>query len=342
MSVVEKLQRTGARRIGSVRSGFRYRKADGSRLPRMEVRRVEGLAVPPAWTEVSVSCSATSLVQAVGRDRAGRWQYLYSERQARIREVRKRRQLLAFLRALPDLRARVAAHLRGTDLTRERVLAAMVRLLLRGFMRAGSHVYARDHGTFGLTTLRPRHVRVQGIRVTLSYRGKGKKFHVREIVDARAAAVVRQLLRATSAQVFRYRGADGEWTDVRRNHVNDYLQEITGARFTAKDFRTWAGTLLGACALARQGYPSPVSARSLRQRVNQAMRETSAILGNTPGVCRESYVCPDVIVAFEKGRILRRPPTLANLVRGSARLLSSTERRLSRLILNGHGARMAS
>jgi DNA topoisomerase-1 len=341
MSVVERLQAAGVRRSGSTRAGFRYRNANGSRFSKTERQRIEVLAIPPAWTEVCISPSAAAPVQAVGKDRAGRWQYLYAEKQVRLREARKRKHLLAFLSALPGLRERVASHLRGDELTRERVLAAMVRLLLRGFMRAGSQVYARDNGTFGLSTLRPRHVRVRGRRVTLSYRGKGKKFHVSEIADAGAAAVVAQLLRAPGAQVFRHRGVDGEWADVRRSHVNDYLREITGARFTAKDFRTWAGTLLGACALARQGYPSPVSARSLRQRVNQAMRETAAILGNTPAVCRASYVCPDVLLAFEKGRLFPKPPSLEMLVRGSPRLLSSAERRLSRLILNGNGARHA-
>lgn len=340
MSVVESLLRKGIRRSG--KAVFRYRTSQGGRVPQTELKRIASLAIPPAWTEVRVSASARSLVQAVGRDRAGRWQYLYSERQARIRETRKRAHLLAFLRVLPRLRRQVASDLRGEELTRERVLASMVRLLLRGFMRAGSRVYAREHGTFGLSTLRPRHVRVERSRVTLSYRGKGKRFHVRRIDDVRAAKVLRQLLRAPNSQVFRYRASDGTWTNVRRQHLNDYLLERTGARFTAKDFRTWAGTLIGASALARQGFPSPVSARAIRQHINEAMRETSALLGNTPAVCRASYVCPDVLLAFEKGRVLAKPPTLATLVHASPRLLSAAERRLSTLILNGSGGRRAS
>jgi DNA topoisomerase-1 len=143
------------------------------------------------------------------------------------------------------------------------------------------------------------------------------------------------LLRDPEREVFRYRSSDGEWVNVRRRHINEYLREISGSRFTAKDFRTWAGTLLGACALARAGYPSPPSARSLRSAVARAMRETSELLGNTPAVCRASYVSPAVLDAFEKGRLLSDPPSLDALVRGSVRVLSTAERRLSRLIMNG-------
>jgi len=335
VTVVERLQERGIRRIGSPKRGFRYRSPNGARVSKAEQQRIRSLVVPPAWTEVFVDTSSASAVQAIGRDRAGRWQYLYSEKQTRIREKRKRERLLAFLRALPALRARVARDLRGDELSRERVLAAMVRLLLRGFLRPGSQVYARENGTYGLATLRPRHVRVQGRRVTLSYPGKGGRPQVREIDDAGAARVVRSLLKDPGPELFRYRVPDGTWVNVRRRHINEYLREISGSRFTAKDFRTWAGTLLGACALARAGYPSPPSARSIRSAVARAMRETSQLLGNTPAVCRASYVSPAVLDAFEKGRLLWDPPSLDALVRGSTRALSSAERRLSRLIMNG-------
>jgi DNA topoisomerase-1 len=335
VTVVDRLQERGIRRIGSPKKGFRYRPVNGTRVSKAEKDRIRRLVIPPAWTDVFVNTSAAAPIQAVGRDRAGRWQYLYSEKQTGIREKRKRRRLLAFLRALPALRTRVARDLRGEELSRERVLAAMVRLLLRGFLRPGSQVYARDNGTYGLATLRPKHVRVQGRHITLSYPGKGGKPQVREIDDAAAARVVRALLRDPGPEVFRYRGPAGEWVNVRRRHINEYLREISGSRFTAKDFRTWAGTLVGACALARAGYPSPPSARSIRSAVARAMRETSELLGNTPAVCRASYVSPAVLEAFEKGRFLSDPPALDALVRGSARVLSAAERRLSRLIMNG-------
>ena len=291
--------------------------------------------MPPAWTDVWISASTSSPVQAIGKDRAGRWQYLYSERQTRLREERKRRRLLAFLRALPDLRSRVARDLRGEGLGRERVLAAMVRLLLRGFLRPGSAVYTRQNGTYGLSTLRPRHVRIERGVLTLSYVGKGRKSQVRRIEDAAAARVVSELLAQRAPWVFRYRSPDGAWVKVRRRHINDYLREIAGSRFTAKDFRTWAGTLFGACALARQERPESANPRALRRCVTAAMRETAQILGNTPAVCRSSYVSPAVLTAFEKGHVLADALPLEALVRASPRTFSFLERRLWRLIRNG-------
>ena len=291
--------------------------------------------MPPAWTDTFISPSASSAVQAIGKDRAGRWQYLYSEKQVRRREQRKRERLLAFLRTLPALRERLAQDLRRDGLARERVLAAMGRLLLRGFLRPGSQVYARENGTYGLATLKPKHVRVRGRRITLSYPGKGGKTQVREIEDAAAARVVRALLADPGPEVFRYRNGGDAWVNVRRRNLNAYLSEITGARITAKDFRTWAGTLFGACALARCGYPDPPSARALRRSVAQAMRETSEILGNTPAVCRASYVSPGILAAFEKGKLLPDPPTAEALVRASPRALAAIERRLARLLANG-------
>ncbi len=336
MTVVERLQQTGIRRIGSAESGFRYRREDGARVTKRERERIASLVLPPAWTDVAINPSPAAAIQAIGRDRAGRWQYRYSERQEKLREERKRRRLLAFLRALPELRARVARDLRREGLDRERVLAAMVRLLLRGFLRPGSAVYTRENGTYGLCTLRPRHIRVEGRRVTLSYVGKGRKEQVREIDDAPAARVVAELLAEKGPSVFGYRGPDGAWVRVRRRHVNDYLREITGSRFSAKDFRTWAGTLFGACALARRVSAEPATARVLRRRIAEAMRETAELLGNTPAVCRASYVSPAVLTAFAKGRVLSGALPFEAFVRASPRALSVVERQLARLLRNGH------
>jgi DNA topoisomerase-1 len=335
MTVVERLQSSGIRRLGSPRRGFRYRRADGGLASREDRARIDALVLPPAWTDVFISPSPSSAVQAIGRDRAGRWQYLYSERQTRLREERKRTRLLAFLRALPALRVRLAQDLRKEGLGRERVLAAMGRLLLRGFLRPGSQVYAKENGTYGLATLRPKHVRVRGRRVTLAYPGKGGKPQVREIEDAAAARVVRELLAEPGPEVFRYRNGGDEWINVRRRNLNAYLSEITNARITAKDFRTWAGTLFGACALSRAGFPDPPSSRALRRGVAAAMRETAELLGNTPAVCRASYVSPGILEAYEKGRLLADPPSLEALVRAPPRVLASLERRLARLIANG-------
>lgn len=335
MTAIELLHETGIRRIGSPKAGFRYRTPEGARPPAAQLERIRSLVLPPAWTDVLVSPTASSPIQAIGRDRAGRWQYVYSEAHARRREEQKRDRLLAFLESLPRVRARIARDLSGRGLTRERVLAAMVRVLLRGYVRSGSQKYARENGTYGLSTLRRRHVRVQGSRILLSYKGKGGKLQMREIEDPEAARVVRALLRERGHDVFRYRNDAGEWVKVRRRHLNAYLAGLNGGRFTAKDFRTWAGTLFGACALARIGCPTPSSARALRRAVAQAMKETAALLGNTPAVCRASYVSPIVLDAFSKGRILEDPPPLAALQRGSSRAIARVEKQLIRMLGNG-------
>lgn len=341
MTVIERLQEQGFRRVGSSARGFRYETPRGATVNGAHAVRIRALSIPPGWTEVFVNPAPGAAVQAIGRDRAGRWQYRYSAAQTGKRERRKRERLLAFLRALPVLRARVAADLRREGLPRERVLAAMTRLLLRGFLRPGSQVYARENGTYGLTTLRPKHVRVRGRRITLAYRGKGGKAQMREIDDAPAARVLAALLdeHEPGGQVFRYRSESGGWVGVRRRAINEYLREIGGVRITAKDFRTWAGTLFGACALARLGFPEPSSAREIRSRVARAMGETAELLGNTAAVCRASYVSPEVLAAFAKGRLLADPPALEILVRGSAAVLGAVERRLARLIANGSSAR---
>ena len=197
-------------------------------------------------------------------------------------------------------------------------------ILLRGFVRPGSAVYTRENGTYGLSTLRHRHARVRGRRITLAYTGKGRKEQRREIDDAPAAGVVAALLARPGPTLFRYCDAGGEWVCVRRRHLNDYLREIAGVRISAKDFRTWAGTLIGACALARQGYPEPATARALKRSVAEAMRETARLLGNTPAVCRASYVCPAVFSSYERGRLLADPIPAEALVRASPGRCCST------------------
>jgi DNA topoisomerase-1 len=335
VTAVERLQTTGIRRSGSPKRGFRYRFADGRRVGEKDRRRIDALAIPPAWTDVSISPSSGSHLQAVGRDKAGRWQYRYSPSQTRIREARKLRRLRVFLDVLPKLRARVARDLRGPGLSRERVLGGIVQILLRCALRPGSGEYARNHATFGIATLRPGHARVENGVLTFRFPGKGRKIQEHYVREPRVLALVRALQRSPGRELFRWRGEDGSWVNVRRRHINDYIREATGGPFTAKDFRTWAGTLIGASALARAGYPSPSSARAIRSAIAAAMRETAAELGNTAAVCRASYVSPFVIEAFERGIVVPEPAAVESILSASSQTLGNLERALARLIDRG-------
>jgi DNA topoisomerase I len=302
MRAIDRLQQDGIRRVGSPKSGFRYVRPDGRALPRRELPRVRALRLPPAWTEVHVSPRPGAKLQAIGRDRAGRWQYRYHPDFARRRADAKYRRLLRFAAMLPRLRERVSRDLRRRGFPRERVLAAMVRILETCFMRPGSERYAREHHSYGLSTIRPRHVRVEGDRIVFEYRGKAGRKQLRELDDAAVARLVQGLLRVPGRDVFKFVDQDGEIVDVRRRHLNRYLREVTGGPFTAKDFRTWAGTLLCASELARAAAAPSLTAR--KKLVAAAVKAVAARLGNTPSVARASYVSPAVLAGFHEGDVL--------------------------------------
>jgi DNA topoisomerase-1 len=339
MSAVERLRADGIRRLGTPRSGFRYRTAAGRRPSRADLERIRALRLPPAWQDVLVAPQPGAKLQAVGTDAAGRLQYRYHPEFQRHRADAKYRRLLRFADALPRIRAAVTRDLRRDDLTRERVLASMVRLLERCHMRPGSTAYARENHSYGLATLRPRHVRLSGDHVVFDYRGKSGQRQVRELRDRRLAGLVRALLRLPGRDLFKF-VEDGEVVDVRRRHINAYLREVSGAPFTAKDFRTWAGTLLCASELARAttraaalgAAGAPARGGSAHRRtVHAAVKAVAARLGNTPAVARASYVSPAVIDAFTRGRCISC--TLApDEVLGRARGLHPAERALVALL----------
>jgi DNA topoisomerase-1 len=332
MRVIDKLARDGIRRMGSPRTGFRYVRARGPPLRGEDLARVRALRLPPAWRDVHVSPAVGAKVQAIGRDRAGRWQYRYhpefSRRQARAKYAR----LLRFAATLPRLRERVARDLGRRDLGRERVLAAMVRVLDACRMRPGSEAYARENRSYGLTTVRPRHVTVRGDRVTFEFRGKSGQQQVRELQDRAVARVVRALLRVPGRDVFKL-VEDGALVDVRRRHLNAYIREASGGPFTAKDFRTWAGTVLCASALAATGAGPE---RGRRKLAVAAVRSVADRLGNTPAVARGSYISPVVLEAFERGEVIGccfRPDEIGAVV---ARGMHEVEAAVARL-LAAHG-----
>lgn len=303
MRAIERLQRSGIRRLGTPASGFRYARTGGRPAPRADVERIHALRLPPAWTDVHVSPAAGAKLQAIGRDKAGRWQYRYHPEFIRRRAAAKYRRLLRFAEALPRVRARVARDFRRRGIGRERVLAAMIRILEATAMRPGSEAYARENRSFGLATVRPAHVRVQGDRVVFDYRGKSGKRHVREIRDLRIARLVRTLLAVPGRDVFKF-VEDGRVIDVRRRHLNAYLRDVAGAPFTAKDLRTWAGTVLCASELTlRERELAP--GRTSRERLaRSAVIAVAERLGNTPAVARGSYISPAVLDGFARGEVV--------------------------------------
>jgi DNA topoisomerase-1 len=329
MTILERLARDGIRRLGSPRSGFRYRTALGKGIRPAERRRIEALRIPPGWTEVHIDSSPDAAVQAVGRDAAGRWQYLYHARQVARRERIKLERLRRFVRALPALRRDVARDLGRPGLERERVLAGAVRILGTCFLRPGGEAYASENGSFGLATLRPRHVSVRGDTIALDFKGKSGKRQTREFRDRAVARLLREMLKYPG-RVFQYRNGGDRLVNVKSQHINEYIRERTGQRFTAKDFRTWAGSLLCAAALARTEPDARASRTSRKHAVAAAMREVSEHLGNTPAVCRASYVFPIVVQRFESGHVMRR--TLTQLTPGRAREVERCERAFLALI----------
>jgi DNA topoisomerase I len=350
MTALERLQQTGIRRIRSGK-GFVFRTARGRPAPASELSRIRKLAIPPAWTDVHVAPSATAKLQAVGKDKAGRWQYRYHPRFRQRQEQRKFERLVDFADALPKMRKRVARDIRSRGLGRDTVMACAIRVLSTCFMRPGSDEYARRHRHYGLTTILNKHVTVKGDLVTFDYPGKSGQRQHREIRDRSVARIVRGMRKLPGKELFKFLADDGAVVDVKREHLNDYIKGVMGADFTAKDFRTWAGTLICACALARVAENDPqlvaAAARSkrkqgrgrktaVRKTVVEAVKETAAELGNTPAVARNSYIEPSVLSSFEKGEVVEKFfDTVQDLVEHEKPTLAEPEKALKELLENG-------
>jgi DNA topoisomerase-1 len=304
MTGIERLQRTGIRRLGTPARGFRYRHSDGKRLSNESFDRIRQLRLPPAWTDVAINSSPNGRLQAVGKDTAGRWQYVYHENHTKSQDRRKFKRLAHFIEDLPRMRQTVSLHLNQRGLGRERILACILRVLSTCFLRPGSEVYASENGSYGIATLRPTHVTVRGDVVRFDFPGKSGVRQCRDLRDRQVARVMRSLLKCRKSEVFKYQTETEEFVDIKRRHINEYIKEVMGERFSAKDFRTWAGTLLCACALARVGTDRAEKQSIRKRKIAAAVKETAVALGNTPAVCRSSYICPAVIDSFERGRTI--------------------------------------
>lgn len=293
--------------IHRVRKGkvFSYRKADGSRITDTDtLARIRSLVIPPAWENVWIAPSANGHIQAVGYDQRGRRQYRYHPKFREARESAKFEHILAFGQALPGIRARVAKDIAKQGVGRDKVLATVVRLLETTMIRVGNASYAKENKSYGLTTLQDRHVRIEGGDLKFHFTGKSGKTWKLNVKDRRIAGIVRACQDIPGQHLFQYIDEDGERQPITSSDINAYLHEITGADITAKDFRTWTGTVLAAMALAE--FEKADSQVQTKRNVTAAIEQVAEILGNTPTICRKCYVHPEIVTAYLDGDLLLR------------------------------------
>lgn len=308
---VESAKAAGLRYVSDDRPGIR-RKPDGKGFTYLDtngepirdetiLERIKSLAIPPAWEEVWICPSPNGHIQVTARDAKGRKQYRYHPSWREVRDETKYGRLVEFAKVIPKIRQRVMKDLRLAEMPREKILATIVRLLETTFIRIGNEEYARTNQSFGLTTMRNRHVDVTGNRLKFQFRGKSGKYHSITLTDPRVARVIKRCQDLPGQELFQYVDETGENQTINSADVNQYLREISGQDFTAKDFRTWAGTVLAACALTEfEGYESETQAK---KNIVAAIQTVAEQLGNTPAVCRKCYVHPAVLDAYLQGEL---------------------------------------
>ena len=308
----------GLRYVSDARPGFRRRRSgksfsfltpEGARLAdRASLKRIRELAVPPAWTEVWICPFADGHLQATGRDDRGRKQYKYHPRFREVRESTKYEHVIAFAEVLPAVRTKVRKHMTLSDLPRDKVLATIVYLLDKTLIRVGNDEYVRENRSYGLTTLRRRHLKIDGSVLRFSFRGKSGVEHTIAVADPRLARIIQRCRDLPGQELFQYLDPGGRRHLVTSDDVNDYLRELSGRDITAKDFRTWGGTMLAAVEFRRQG--PAASRREADRNVVGAIDAVAERLGNTRAVCRKYYVHPALISAYLMGETIPQPPAM--------------------------------
>jgi DNA topoisomerase-1 len=325
----------GIRREGEPKK-FRYRYATGDLVQDEQVlQRIRSLVIPPAWTRVWICPDPAGHLQATGYDARKRKQYRYHRRWREVREETKYTRLIAFGKALPKIRERVAKDLALPGLNRRKILATVARLLEVSLIRVGNEEYERENDSFGLTTMKNRHVDVNGSEICFHFRGKAGKRHRIDVRDRRLAQIVRKCQDLPGQELFQYLDETGRPQDVKSTDVNEYLKEITGADFTAKDFRTWAGTVLAALAL--QEFEKFDSKAQAKKNIVSAIETVAERLGNTPSICKKCYVHPHILDGYLDGslthalrkRAKRLSSSLGKLPPEEAAVLSLLQRRLA-------------
>jgi len=298
------LFKTGIRRLGSKGQGFFYRYPGTDETVREErvLVRIENLKVPPAWEDARIARSPSAKVQAIGYDSAGRLQYLYHPKYRERKEHEKFERILRFSEALPRMRRTTSAHLRRKKLDREKVLATMTRLMNAAYFRVGDERYARKNRTYGIATLRRKHLRVEGDTMIFEYTGKWSQVQRKVVTDTRLRRIVEECAALPGYEIFKYLDESGEVSDAKARDLNAYVKEVMGEEFTPKDFRTWAGTLFAAVKLAELGATEDLE--QAEKNVLEAVDEVAQRLGNTRDIARASYISPRVIDHYIEGSVI--------------------------------------
>jgi DNA topoisomerase I len=298
------LFQTGIRRLGSSEKGFFYRYPDSGETVREEkvLKRIEDLKVPPAWDDVHIARGPSAKVQAVGYDTVGRLQYLYHPKYRERKEREKFERILRFADRLPEMRRITSEHLRHKHLDREKVLACMTRLVNAAYFRVGDERYAKKNKTYGIATLRRKHLTLDGDEMTFEYRGKWGQMQRKCVTDTRLREIVEECTALPGYEIFKYYDEAGEIKDVKSRDLNAYVKEVMGEEFTAKDFRTWAGTLIAALKLAE--LEAAENDKLANKNVLQAVDAVAERLGNTRAIARSSYVSPRVVEHYLEGSVI--------------------------------------
>ena len=281
--------RTGTR-------SFQYFHDGKQVLGKTELAYFKSIGVPPAWKDVRIAASHNARIQATGVDKAGRLQYIYHPKFRARQEKEKFERILRFARALPAMRRTTAKHLAEPGLSRQKVLACIVQLMDKAYFRVGNEVYAKENQSYGLTTLRSKHTRVWGDTIIFDFIGKSGQPHLKKVTDKRLAKIIKQLDELPGYEIFKYTDEDGAIHDIHSDDVNDYIKDIMGEEFSAKDFRTWGGTLLASIELSESERSHSVAER--KKEVTKCVKMVAQKLGNTPAIARASYIDPRVIKAY--------------------------------------------
>jgi len=310
---------------------FAYKNKAGTITDNELIERINGLAIPPAWTDVTINPSQKARVLAKGRDLAGRQQAIYNPRFRAKQDKLKFNRTLRFAKKLPRLRKQLQKDLNRRKLGKEKVLATIVTLIDQAYFRVGNEKYAKENNSYGITTLRRKHTDVTGNTVTFHFIGKSGKEHTKVITDKQIATIVKRLEELPGHEIFRYQDDDGTMHDIHSHDVNTYIKSIMGDEFTAKDFRTWGGTLVATTQLIAARHSD--NAKERAKIVTQVVKDTAKKLGNTPAIARSSYIDPRVISAFDKGSGIKSMKASLETIR-PRKYMTRDEMRLLHLLKN--------